>query len=204
MPGDDRPLLAPDVDQQLQQLVRLRHAFGREHLRDAQLDLHEVVDRDRRPSVARGRLSVGGCRRGAGAMLGSGGDWGAGAASGVASSDRSAICRSSSTECSIRGNSGARRAEPRARRQRPAAQRRPGRARRLTPSIRERSLGGVGHERPQQLGDDPQASAATYRAVSSSARLLPGPSRASTARASRCSGSWRRSRPRSRAARTFS
>ena len=43
-PATSVPLLAADVDLQLHQLVRFRHAFGREHLRDAKLDLHEVVD----------------------------------------------------------------------------------------------------------------------------------------------------------------
>ena len=34
------------VDLQLDQLLRLRHRLGLEHLRHPQLDLHEVVDRD--------------------------------------------------------------------------------------------------------------------------------------------------------------
>ena len=44
--GDDRPLLGADVHLQLDQLLRLRHRLGLEHLRHSQLDLHEVVDRD--------------------------------------------------------------------------------------------------------------------------------------------------------------
>ena len=44
MPGDQLPLLAADVDLKLDQLVRFRDRLGREHLRDAKLDLHEVVD----------------------------------------------------------------------------------------------------------------------------------------------------------------
>ena len=50
--GDDRPLLGADIDLQLHQLLRLRHGLGLEHLGHAQLDLHEVVDRDARSSAA--------------------------------------------------------------------------------------------------------------------------------------------------------
>ena len=63
-----------DVDGQLQQLLRLRHALGGQHLGHAQIDLHEVVDRRCAPSAAlrarRGRRGCGagagrgGCRRG--------------------------------------------------------------------------------------------------------------------------------------------
>ena len=61
----------------LMQPLRLRHALGREHLRDAQLDLHEVVDRDPRSRWVRLRAgvlgagcSVRGCRvLGAGSCL---------------------------------------------------------------------------------------------------------------------------------------
>ena len=47
------------VDLQLQQLLRLRHALGLEHLADLQLDLHEVVDGDQAPVPA----GACGCRR---------------------------------------------------------------------------------------------------------------------------------------------
>ena len=70
--GDERALLGADVDRQLQQLLRLLHAFGGQHLRDAQLDLHEVVDArcDRRGAGAaagwRGRRESAVRRLGAG------------------------------------------------------------------------------------------------------------------------------------------
>ena len=59
----------PVSTMQLQQLVRLRHAFGREHLRDAQLDLHEVVDRRcaRRLGASAAAARCRGCGAGAGA-----------------------------------------------------------------------------------------------------------------------------------------
>src|SRR5205807_2176412 len=45
--GDDRPLLAAEGDGELEQLLRLRHRLGGDHLGDAQLHLREVVDGDR-------------------------------------------------------------------------------------------------------------------------------------------------------------
>ena len=58
-----------DVHVQLQQLLGLRHALGGEHLGDAQLDLHEVVDGDSRCRPrsgagcwAAGRARAGACR----------------------------------------------------------------------------------------------------------------------------------------------
>ena len=70
--GDQRPLLGADVDRQLHQLARVGHLLGGEHLGDAQIDLHEVVDGDPvaggrgpapapaagRPAAARSRLAV--------------------------------------------------------------------------------------------------------------------------------------------------
>ena len=44
MPATSVRCSVPTSTEQLQQLLRLRHALGREHLRDAKLDLHEVVD----------------------------------------------------------------------------------------------------------------------------------------------------------------
>src|SRR5689334_21853374 len=45
-PCDERSLFRPDVDLQLHQLPRVRHLLRREHLRDAQVDLHELVYRN--------------------------------------------------------------------------------------------------------------------------------------------------------------
>src|SRR5919106_1299508 len=45
-PGHERPLLAAGVDRQLYQLARIRHLLGREDFRYAQVDFHEVVDRN--------------------------------------------------------------------------------------------------------------------------------------------------------------
>src|SRR5437870_5042724 len=44
--GDERALLGPDVDLQLEEAVRFWHAFRGDHLGHAQLDLHEVIHRD--------------------------------------------------------------------------------------------------------------------------------------------------------------
>ena len=51
--GDDGALLGARIDAQLHQLLRLRHALGGQHLRDAQLDAHELVDADARVGRAR-------------------------------------------------------------------------------------------------------------------------------------------------------
>ena len=45
--GEDLPLhVAAEAERELEQLLRLRHFFGRDHAGDAQIDLGEVVDRD--------------------------------------------------------------------------------------------------------------------------------------------------------------
>ena len=43
-PRDEGPLLRPEIDLELHELLRVRHALGGGHLRHAQVDLHEVVD----------------------------------------------------------------------------------------------------------------------------------------------------------------
>lgn len=44
--SDDGALLGADIDAELHQLFRIWHALGREDFRHAQVDLHEVVNRD--------------------------------------------------------------------------------------------------------------------------------------------------------------
>ena len=68
MPATSVRCSVPTSIEQLHQLARVRHLLGREHLGDAQVDLHEVVDGDpagvrirrgaaaRRPAAARSRL----------------------------------------------------------------------------------------------------------------------------------------------------
>src|SRR5439155_6183912 len=64
--------LGADVHLELQQLVRLRHPLGSEHLPRAKLDLHEIVDRDAIGRRARG-CARGGDGRGLPARRGGGG-----------------------------------------------------------------------------------------------------------------------------------
>src|SRR5437660_10135792 len=60
--GDQGPLLAPGVHLQLEKLVRLRHALGCDDSCNAQLDFHELVDRE----------AVAACRR---RLTGRRGNW---------------------------------------------------------------------------------------------------------------------------------
>ncbi len=95
--GHDGPLLRPDVHSQLQQLLRLRDGFGLEHLRDAKLHLHEVVDGEpfdpapaphrRQPAAQPAAGAAAGASLGGGVTV-------------------SAIARNSSRVFSIRGNKG--------------------------------------------------------------------------------------------------
>src|SRR5687767_2940885 len=43
---EDRPLLGTEIHEKLDQLLRFRYGLGCEYFRRAQLDLHELVDRD--------------------------------------------------------------------------------------------------------------------------------------------------------------
>src|SRR5262249_43961333 len=53
--GHDLALLAADVEHQLEQLLGLRHRLRRQHARDAQVDLAELLEADAPVVVARRR-----------------------------------------------------------------------------------------------------------------------------------------------------
>ena len=43
---DDGPLLRPEIDRQLHELLRIGHALGGQYFGHAQIDFHELVDRN--------------------------------------------------------------------------------------------------------------------------------------------------------------
>ena len=160
--------------------VRFRHALGGQHLRDAQFDLHEVVDRDALVG-RRGRRT---CRR-CGAP-----DWARCRNRGwrvraleMTSAGRlpSAAVPPLTVRCAERAATVSPRRVPGASVRASASPTTS--AAGCTPSIAQRALAGVRHERPKQLGDHAHAYRRRRTAPCRVPRASPGPSPASTARA---------------------